>query len=49
MDGSVPLTFWKAGWNLTGTTLAASAENGQVRMWKLDFQGQLKPHCVLEQ
>ena len=30
MDGGVPLTFWKVGWNLTGTTLAASAENGQV-------------------
>jgi hypothetical protein len=23
--------FWRVGWNLTGTTLAASAENGQVR------------------
>jgi hypothetical protein len=21
----------------------------QVKMWKLDFQGQLKPHCTLDQ
>jgi nucleoporin SEH1 len=45
---SVNMAFWKVSWNLTGTCLAASAENGQVRMWKLDFQGNLKPHLTLE-
>ena len=27
---SVNMAFWRVSWNLTGTCLAASAENGQV-------------------
>jgi len=42
------MTVWRVGWNLTGTTLAASSENGQVKMWKLDFQGILQHHLSLD-
>lgn len=42
-----PQAFWRVGWNLTGTTLAASAESGQVVCWKLDFQGNLKEHVTM--
>eukprot|EP00960_Hanusia_phi_P054813 762781-Hanusia_phi.AAC.16 len=44
----IVMPYWRVGWNLTGTTLAASAENGQVKVWKLDFQGQLKLHQTLD-
>ncbi|ETL25568.1 hypothetical protein L917_20462 [Phytophthora nicotianae] len=30
---------WRVEWNVTGTMLASSGDDGTVRMWKSDFEG----------
>mmetsp|Transcript_18292 Transcript_18292/g.44049 ORF Transcript_18292/g.44049 Transcript_18292/m.44049 type:complete len:349 (-) Transcript_18292:148-1194(-) len=42
------LTFWQVGWSVTGTSLAASAEDGHVAVWKLDMAGHLQLHAALD-
>lgn len=31
-------TVWRVSWNLTGTILSSSGDDGCVRMWKSMFQ-----------
>jgi hypothetical protein len=38
--------IWRLAWNVTGTVLAASGDNGVVQVWKTDFSGNFK--CVTE-
>lgn len=31
-------TVWRVSWNLTGTILSSSGDDGYVRMWKSKFE-----------
>lgn len=37
-------TVWRICWNITGTVLASSADDGQVKLWKSNYQDNWK--CV---
>jgi len=30
---------WRVSWNLTGTMLASTGDDGTARLWKSDFRG----------
>jgi hypothetical protein len=35
---------WRAEWNVTGTALATSADDGKVKLWRQTLRGQWE--CV---
>lgn len=37
-------TVWRICWNITGTVLASSADDGQVKLWKSNYMDNWK--CV---
>jgi nucleoporin SEH1 len=37
-----PQGIWRIDWNVTGTVLASSGEEGVVRLWKSTFRGDWK-------
>ncbi len=34
-----PSSVWRVAWNVTGTVLAASGEDGTLSLWRRDFAG----------
>lgn len=42
-------TVWRVTWNITGTILASSGDDGCVRMWKMNYQKNWKCAAVLKQ
>lgn len=38
-------TVWRVSWNLTGTILSSSGDDGYVRMWKSELN--IDPTCLL--
>ncbi|XP_017781224.1 PREDICTED: nucleoporin seh1 isoform X2 [Nicrophorus vespilloides] len=41
-------TVWRASWNVTGTVLATSGDDGCVRMFKMNYINSWKPVTVLK-
>jgi WD40 repeat protein len=37
---------WRVSWNITGTMLASTGDDGVARLWKSDFKGQFHPTLV---
>lgn len=42
LDADQPQGIWRVEWNVTGTVLASSGEEGVVRLWKSTFRGDWK-------
>ena len=34
-----PSPVWRIAWNVTGTVIAASAEDGSISLWRRNFAG----------
>ncbi|XP_045461022.1 nucleoporin SEH1 [Harmonia axyridis] len=41
-------TVWRVCWNITGTVLASSGDDGTVRMFKMNYANSWKPVAVLK-
>lgn len=42
-------TVWRVSWNLTGTILSSSGDDGCVRMWKMNYLKHWKCAAILKQ
>merc|ERR1711997_1375838 len=41
-------TVWRACWNVTGTILATSGDDGQVKLWKSNYLDQWRCMATLQ-
>jgi nucleoporin SEH1 len=38
---------WRVEWNITGTILASSGDDGTVRLWKANFDNEWKSLSII--
>lgn len=41
-----PTSFWRVTWNITGTILASTGEDGYIRLWKSNYLKSWRCVCV---